>query len=87
MSGSMRMMEALEEVAPIVTGATRGQGRLVDHEDLQHIPLSEKDQDPGPNHARNHLLAGDQGPRGQYRGYGRRVYQDQFKDQDPGISV
>ena len=43
MSGSMRMMEALEEVAPIVTGATRGQGRLVDHEDLQHIPLSEKD--------------------------------------------
>ena len=86
-SGSMRMMEALEEVAPIVTGVTRGQGRLGDHEDRQHIPRSEMDQDQGPNPARNHLLGGDPGPRGQYRGHGRRVNQDQFKEQDPGISV
>ena len=69
MSGSMKMMEALEEVAPIVTDDTQGQDRLGDHEDRQHIPRSEKDQDPGPN------PGGDPGPRGQCRGQGRRLVQ------------
>ena len=40
MSGSMKMMEALEEVASIVTEVTQGQDLLGDQEDRQHNPQS-----------------------------------------------
>ena len=67
MSGSMKMMEALEEVASIVTEVTQGQDLLGDQEDRQHNPQSAKDQYPGLN------IGGDLDPRG--RGQGRRLVQ------------
>ena len=80
-SGSMKRT-VLEVEAPIVTEVTRDQDHPGGHEDRQHIPRSEEDQDPGLDLSLDHQQEEDLGLKGQCRGRDRRVYQHRDSDSE-----